>query len=95
MSDLSDFEGRVRALNDELRHRKQVADRLKRERKRRKREILKSKEDALKKQIEVLQFLQEIKDETILFTLKADLCDYFYPYYFTAMYPTSSAIHSD
>ncbi|XP_052092556.1 centrosome-associated protein 350-like isoform X2 [Mytilus californianus] len=52
MSDLSDFEGRVRALNDELRHRKQVADRLKRERKRRKREILKSKEDALKKQIE-------------------------------------------
>ena len=52
-SDLSDFEGRVRALNDELRHRRQLADRLKRERKKRKREILKSKEDALKKQIEV------------------------------------------
>ncbi|KAJ8300301.1 hypothetical protein KUTeg_021820 [Tegillarca granosa] len=51
-SDLSDFEGRVKALTDDLKRRKVEADRLKKERKRRKREILKSKEDALRKQIE-------------------------------------------
>lgn len=51
-SDFSDYEGRVRALNEELKRRKVEADRLKKERKKRKKEILKNKEVALKKQIE-------------------------------------------
>ena len=55
-SDLSDFEGRIRALNEELRRRKTEADKLKRERKKKRREIMKNKEESLKKQIEVLLF---------------------------------------
>lgn len=52
-SDLSDFEGRVRALTEELKRRKIQADKLKKERKKRRKDILKNKEEALKKQIEV------------------------------------------
>ncbi|KAL3872014.1 hypothetical protein ACJMK2_039985, partial [Sinanodonta woodiana] len=51
-SDMSDFEGRVLALNEELRKRKKEADRLKSERKRKRKETMKSKEESLKKQIE-------------------------------------------
>lgn len=53
-SELSDFEGRIRALNEELRKRKTEADKLKRERKKKKKELMKNKEETLKKQIEVL-----------------------------------------
>ena len=52
-SDLSDFEGRIRALNEELRRRKTEADKLKRERKKKRKELMKNKEESLKKQIEV------------------------------------------
>ena len=52
-SELSDFEGRIRALNEELRRRKTEADKLKRERKKKKRDQMKNKEETLKKQIEV------------------------------------------
>ncbi|KAL5012691.1 hypothetical protein ScPMuIL_011242 [Solemya velum] len=51
-SDQSDFEGRIRALSDELRRRKIEAEKLKRERKKRKKELMKNKEESLKKQIE-------------------------------------------
>ena len=53
-SDLSDFEGRIRALNEELRRRKTEADKLKRERKKKRKEQMKNKEESLKKQIEVM-----------------------------------------
>ena len=53
-SELSDFEGRIRALNEELRKRKTEADKLKRERKKKKKELMKNKEETLKKQIEVI-----------------------------------------
>ena len=53
MSDASDYEGRVRDLTEKLQKRKNEADRLRKEQKKRKREILKSKEEALRKQIEV------------------------------------------
>ena len=68
MSEVSDHEGRVRALSDELRRRKIEADRLKRERKKRQKEIMKSKEVALKKQIEVrtIIFLVIIKKVNLL-----------------------------
>ncbi|XP_052223990.1 centrosome-associated protein 350-like [Dreissena polymorpha] len=52
VSELSDFEGRIRALNEELRKRKTEAEKLKRERKRKKKEHMKNKEETLKKQIE-------------------------------------------
>jgi len=52
-SELSDFEGRIRALNEELKKRKMEADRLKLERKKRRKEDLKNKEETLKKQLEV------------------------------------------
>ncbi|XP_052789216.1 centrosome-associated protein 350-like isoform X3 [Mya arenaria] len=51
-SELSDFEGRIRALNEELKKRKSEAERLKIERKKRKKEDLKTKEETLKKQLE-------------------------------------------
>ncbi|XP_033728999.1 centrosome-associated protein 350-like isoform X2 [Pecten maximus] len=67
-SDFSDYEGRVRALNEELKRRKVEADRLKKERKKRKKEILKNKEVALKKQIEaydnqIVQLKAELQKE--------------------------------
>ena len=52
-SDQSDFEGKIRALNEELRRRKAEADKLKRERKKKRKELMKNKEESLKKQIEV------------------------------------------
>ncbi|XP_035685413.1 centrosome-associated protein 350-like [Branchiostoma floridae] len=51
-SDQSDIEGRIRALNQELKQRKMVAERLKKEAKRRTREKLKAREEALRKQLE-------------------------------------------
>ncbi|KAI8491546.1 hypothetical protein Bbelb_307460 [Branchiostoma belcheri] len=51
-SDQSDIEGRIRALNQELKQRKMVAERLKKEAKRRTREKLKAQEEALRKQLE-------------------------------------------
>ncbi|XP_060076852.1 centrosome-associated protein 350-like [Ylistrum balloti] len=67
-SDFSDYEGRVRALNEELKRRKVEADRLRKERKKRKKEILKNKEVALKKQIEaydnqIVQLKAELQKE--------------------------------
>ena len=53
-SDQSDFEGKIRALNEELRRRKAEADKLKRERKKKRKELMKNKEESLKKQIEVI-----------------------------------------
>lgn len=53
-SELSDFEGRIRDLNEKLRHRKVEADKLRRERKKKERELMKDKEESLKKQIEVI-----------------------------------------
>nr|XP_022322743.1 centrosome-associated protein 350-like [Crassostrea virginica] len=63
-SDLSDFEGRVRALTEELKRRKIQADKLKKERKKRRKDILKNKEEALKKQIEALDNqIDQLKSE--------------------------------
>ena len=53
----SDVEGRIFALQEELKRRHREVERLKREAKRRYREKLKVKEQALKKQIEV-RFLE-------------------------------------
>ncbi len=52
-SDVSDVEGRIRALNQELVKRKREAEQLKKEAKRRDKERLKAQELSLKKQIEV------------------------------------------
>jgi hypothetical protein len=52
----SDVEGRIFALQEELKRRHREVERLKREAKRRYREQLKVKEQALKKQIEVCLF---------------------------------------
>ncbi|XP_062614422.1 centrosome-associated protein 350-like [Saccostrea cucullata] len=63
-SDLSDFEGRVRALTEDLKRRKIQADKLKKERKKRRKDILKNKEEALKKQIEALDNqIDQLKSE--------------------------------
>ena len=53
LSDQSDVEGRIHALNEDLRRRRHQADQLKREQKRRSRDKLKAHEAALKKQLEV------------------------------------------
>ncbi len=50
---MSDVEGRIRALNQELVKRKREAEQLKKEAKRRDKERLKAQELSLKKQIEV------------------------------------------
>ena len=52
-SDQSDIEGRVKALESELRKRKMEADKLRRQQKRMQREKLKAQEASLKKQLEV------------------------------------------
>ncbi|XP_062919745.1 centrosome-associated protein 350 isoform X7 [Mobula hypostoma] len=51
-SDQSDIEGRIHALKDELRKRKSIVDRLKKEQKKRQKERLKAQEASLIKQLE-------------------------------------------
>uniref|UniRef100_T1JKR7 Uncharacterized protein n=1 Tax=Strigamia maritima TaxID=126957 RepID=T1JKR7_STRMM len=63
-SDLSDIEGRVHALKEELRRRKFEADRLRKEQKRRNKERLKAQEASLLKQIEAYdRFISQAKTD--------------------------------
>ena len=52
-SDQSDVEGRILALQEELRRRKMEAERLRREQRRKHRDKLRQQEQSLRKQIEV------------------------------------------
>ena len=56
-SDQSDIEGRVKALESELRKRKTEAEKLRRQQKRMQREKLKAQEASLKKQLEVRRWI--------------------------------------
>ncbi|XP_022250034.1 centrosome-associated protein 350-like isoform X2 [Limulus polyphemus] len=63
-SDQSDIEGRIFALKEELRHRRLVAERLKKDQKQIYRERLKEREQSLKKQIEAYdKFIQKTKQD--------------------------------
>ncbi|XP_055958069.1 centrosome-associated protein 350 [Patella vulgata] len=64
VSDTSDYEGRIRHLNDELRRRRKEFEILKKERKQRKKEKLKAQEESLKKQVEAYDnYINQLKHE--------------------------------
>ncbi|XP_064650175.1 centrosome-associated protein 350-like isoform X3 [Lineus longissimus] len=64
ISDASDIEGRIRALNEDLKRRKSEADRLKKEQKKRHKDRLKAQEASLKKQIEAYDnFISQVKTD--------------------------------
>ncbi|XP_071947296.1 centrosome-associated protein 350-like isoform X2 [Antedon mediterranea] len=63
-SDQSDVEGRLRALNDQLKRRKSEAERLRKQQKRKYREKLKVQEASLRKQLEAYEkFIEKTKRE--------------------------------
>ncbi|XP_033119119.1 centrosome-associated protein 350-like [Anneissia japonica] len=63
-SDQSDVEGRLRALNDQLKRRKSEAERLRKQQKRMYREKLKVQEASLRKQLEAYEkFIEKTKKE--------------------------------
>ncbi|CAL1535795.1 unnamed protein product [Lymnaea stagnalis] len=64
LSDVSDYEVRIRQLSDELRRRRKEVEILKKERSQRKKEIFKAKEEAMKKQLEAYNnYIQQLKVE--------------------------------